>query len=122
MSVGNMYANHCMFIGRLTGDPELTQGDKTDRVNFTIAINSPHSRGTMYLRCVAWNETAHRIVRMCRKGYELMVQGEIDISIYQDKNHTDVKRTSVSLKVISFSSGSRPIHEKGVIKLPDLSL
>jgi len=115
----NMYANNCMFIGRLTSDPELTKGEVADRVNFTLALNPPGKDEGMYLRCVAWNEMAHKIVSSCHRGCEISVQGELDISTYNDRKYPDMKRTGVSLKISSFSVGSLPGRNKAAVKMPD---
>lgn len=114
-----MYANHCIFIGRLTSDPEMVQDPNADRVIFTLALNPPGKPKPMYIRCVAWNEIAYNISKSCQRGCEVSVQGELDISTYQDKNYPEMKRTSTSLKISSFSVGSRPARARAAVKMPE---
>ena len=114
-----MYANNCIFIGRLVSDPSLVQGEAEDRVNFTLALNPPGKNSPMYLSCVAWNDTAHHIVSVCGKGCEVSVQGELDISTYTEKKQPQVKRKSFSLKVNNFSVGTRSTKVKAAVKLPN---
>lgn len=74
--------NNVMLIGRLVSDPQLyTYGD-TAKVLLSLAVQRPHNRDTVdYIDCVAWSGLAQIIIKHCRKGDKIAIEG----AIRQDK-------------------------------------
>ena len=74
--------NKVMLIGRLVSDPQsYTYGDKTKAL-LSLAVQRPHNRDTVdYIDCVAWAGLAQIIIKHCRKGDKIAIEG----AIRQDK-------------------------------------
>lgn len=91
--------------GNLTADPETQNlNDGTMFTRFTIAQTSYQIKngqrqetGTVFMRCVAWRETAQHIAASLTKGMRVIAMGRLKTSTYQDKN--GVTRTGMELNV-----------------------
>lgn len=79
--------NKVMLIGRLVADPQLyTYGD-TAKVLLSLAVQRPHNRDTVdYIDCVAWSGLAQIIIKHCRKGDKIAIEGAIRQDKYLSKN------------------------------------
>lgn len=90
--------NQVTLIGRMARDVVLQRTQNgTPYIRFTLAVS--RTRGvnqiTDYINCVAWRQTAEFIVRTSVKGSLLLVQGEINVNTYYDKNNQP--RTNVDV-------------------------
>lgn len=94
--------------GRLTRDPEYTQGSEPskDRVNFTVASDRRYGDETEFTNCVMWGKRAGVINKYFAKGSEIVLLGEPQTRQYTDRDGN--KRKSTSCVVIDFDfCGSR---------------
>ena len=96
--------NACIFIGRLTNDPELkTTPNGVNVTSFSIAVdrpfqsNSGDDRITDFFNVVAWRSNAEFITKYFRKGSPICVQGYMTIRKYTDKDGNN--RTAFELVV-----------------------
>lgn len=94
--------NKHFIHGRLTRDPELTQGSEPnkDRVNFTVAVDRRFGDETDFIDCVMFGKRASVISKFFAKGSEIACSGEGQIRTYTDKE--GVKRKSYSIVVDDF--------------------
>ncbi len=104
-----MYINNFQCCGNLVADPDLRDHNGNPYAKFTLALNKPKQERPIYVDCIAWGSTGAGIAEYCRKGQEVYLCGEIDVSSYVDGN--GVTRKSISLKVREFSVGRSPRSE-----------
>lgn len=89
--------NQCVFMGRLTADPELrTTPQGASVTTFTIAVERPFQRSgdektTDFFNIVAWRNTAEFITKFFHKGNLICVQGYMTTRTYTDKNGVNRK-------------------------------
>ncbi|GAA5225064.1 single-stranded DNA-binding protein [Membranihabitans marinus] len=85
--------NQVQLIGRLGKDPELikTQSGKTKAV-LNIAVNYFYTNAagqkienTQWFRVIGWGGVAELMGKRLEKGYEVMVQGKLNKSSYENK-------------------------------------
>lgn len=80
--------NDCKFIGRITKDLELKESTNgTKYLLFDIAVqrrfkNNEDEYESDFINCIAFNKTAEFINNYAKKGYLIVVEGEI-----QNNNH-----------------------------------
>jgi len=81
--------NRVVLVGRITRDPELrTATSGRSIVSFTIAVDSKlknpdGTRGTSFINCVAFAQTAETMAKFTRKGSLLGVEGSLNQRKYQ---------------------------------------
>lgn len=105
--------NNVCEIGRLTSDVELKMTPSGKSVcSFTIAVYRTKEI-TDFLPCVAWRQTAERIVRYFRKGNMIGIKGSLQSRKFTDKKGN--KRTAIEIVVdeASFCESSKPQEEAG---------
>jgi len=87
--------NHCVFIGRLTRDPELRHTTGGDAVcTFSIAVNGYKEDEVCYITIESWGKSAENANKFLSKGSQVCVEG----SLKQDRWEKDGKKMS-TLKI-----------------------
>lgn len=85
--------NKCLFIGRLTRDPEArdTKGGKV--TSFGMAINRPYKdkdgnkqEDVCFIDFVAFGRVADIVNDYAKKGKELFVEGHMNLNKWEDKD------------------------------------
>lgn len=108
--------NHCVFMGRITRDPELrkTATDKSV-VSFSIACDRPYvadrEKETDFIDCTAWRGTAEFIARNFSKGSLIIVAGRMQNRVWTDKEGNNRKTTELVVSEAEFS-GEKPDKSK----------
>lgn len=93
--------NRCIFMGRMTRDPELRSTNSGKSVtSFTIACerdmkDKDGSRTTDFIDCVAWGPAAEFAAKYLGKGRMAIVDGRLQVRDWTDK--TGGKRKSVEV-------------------------
>ena len=97
--MSNINFNKVILGGRLTADPELKQTPQGVSVaTFSLAINRKGKDATTdFINCVAWRGTAEFISKYFTKGNSIVIDGEINVRNYQDKDNN--KRQAVEVLV-----------------------
>lgn len=97
--MANINFNKVILGGRLTADPELKQTPQgVSVVTFSLAINRKGKDATTdFINCVAWRGTAEFISKYFTKGNSIVIDGEINVRNYQDKDNN--KRQAVEVQV-----------------------
>lgn len=96
--------NKCIFKGRLGADPDVrTIPSGTMVVNFSIAVdrtykNKDGNRDTDWVPCVAWGPRAEIINKYFHKGSNILVETELQVTKYEDKDGN--KRTKYEFNVL----------------------
>lgn len=99
-----MALNYTALQGRLTKDPEvkMTQQSGTPVCQITIAVNRDYKNQegnteADFITCVAWKNTAEFIGKYFRKGQEIIIEGQLQVRSYTDKD--GAKRYVTEVKV-----------------------
>ena len=95
--------------GRLTRDPEFTQGSEPskDRVNFTVAADRRFGDEAEFTNCVMWGKRAGVIHKYFGKGSEIVILGEPQTRSYKDKDGNNRKSTSVVVIEFDFCGSKK---------------
>jgi len=102
--------NKIILYGRLTKNPELRDTQKGDSVaNFTLAVsrnftNKDGERDTDFIPCVAWNKQAEFISKHFQKGQPMLLEGRLQIRIYDDEDGNRHWLSEVMAEKIEFAS------------------
>ena len=86
--------NRVVLVGRLTRDPELRRTASGNSVStFTVAVdnrqkNPDGTRGTTFVPCVCFQQSADNVVRFTRKGALVGVEGRLNQRSYQRQDGT----------------------------------
>lgn len=117
-------------VGRITNNLELrkTQNGKTV-LSFTIAIDKRNKKkledagqnGTNFIRCIAWESTAHTIAGYCQKGDKIGITGTVETREYKHPNHSDVTVyvTEILVDTIELLGERRKQENNGMATVDD---
>lgn len=101
--------NVCVLMGRLTHSPELKTLKESGKnvLKFNLAINRPKRKDTDeqrtdFVDCVAWEKTAEFINRYFKKGDAIIVKGQLETRMYQDKQGNNRKATELLVREVDF--------------------
>ncbi|WP_424653125.1 single-stranded DNA-binding protein [Capnocytophaga sputigena] len=113
------------FIGRVTKDATAKQFEKSNVLNFTVAVNFP-TQGkdengntiydTIYLPCSKWNLQGdlNKVCERLKKGARIAVQGsKLEVTTHQDQN-TGKEYTNLNVVVQSFEVLDYPQQPQAV--------
>ncbi|AVM51533.1 single-stranded DNA-binding protein [Capnocytophaga sp. oral taxon 878] len=113
------------FIGRVTKDATAKQFEKSNVLNFTVAVNFP-TQGkdengdtiydTIYLPCSKWNLQGdlNKVCERLKKGARIAVQGsKLEVTVQQDQN-TGREYTNLNVVVQSFEVLDYPKQPQAV--------
>ena len=81
--------NQVVLVGRITKDPELRTATSGNSIcSFTVAVdnrlkNSDGSRGTSFISCVCFGQSAETTAKFTRKGSLVGVEGTLSQRKYQ---------------------------------------
>lgn len=103
--------NNCIFIGRLTAEPEIrmtTQGIPVAR--FTLAVDrrmSKENRTADFFDIEAWRGSAEFAEKYFHKGMRVAVQGEMRTRTYTDKEGIKRKAYTLAAENLEFADGRK---------------
>ncbi len=105
--------NRCIFIGRLTRDPETRQTTTGQNVcNFSIAINErwtdkagQKQERVEYVKVVVWGKMADSCARYLSKGSQVYVEGRLQTRQYQNKEGVTQYSTEINAESVQFLDG-----------------
>ena len=89
--------NKVELLGRTTADVELQKSkDGKEYARFTLAVQRKLDKEkTDFLDCVAFGKLAETIAKYVKKGNRIIVCGNIQTSIVENKDKTKTKYTSI---------------------------
>jgi single-strand DNA-binding protein len=97
-------------------DPELRKTPSDISLcRFDIAVSRPTSgdgeRVTDFFECTAWRGTAEAIVKYCKKGHKLCVEGTVQTRTYEDNNGVKRKVYDIAVKDVEFLTPKQETSE-----------
>jgi single-strand DNA-binding protein len=84
--------NNCQFVGRLGKDPEAktTKNGEGMFATFTMAVDKNSKKDAeskpLWLNITAFGKTAEFVTKYLTKGALVLVQGELEVQEYTDKD------------------------------------
>ena len=100
--------NRVVLVGRLTRDAELKRSASGSSIaTFTIAVdnrqkNPDGTRGTTFLPCVCFQQSADNLVRFTRKGALVGIEGRLNQRNYQRQDGTNGKVIEILCDSVQF--------------------
>lgn len=97
--------NRILVVGRLGKKPELRSTKQgTPVCNFSLATNSRRNdrEETLWLTVVTWGNLANTVVKYLDKGARILVEGELQMNEYKDKNQLNVSRPEIIANRVLF--------------------
>lgn len=99
--------NRVTLMGRMVRDPELrTTGAGVNVANFALAVDrdftSGGERGTDFIECVAWRNTADFVNSYFAKGQMAAVTGRLQLRDWTDNNGNKRKNAEVVVDAVYF--------------------
>ena len=77
--------NNATFIGRLTRDAELKQGQSNPFLTFSIAVDDGKD-ATLFIDCTHSVKDGSKLVNYMKKGQQVYVRGAVGVRTYQAKD------------------------------------
>lgn len=105
--------NHIDIMGRLCADPELRHTPTNVPVcTFRIANDTGRKDGdgnriTRFVTCVAWRGRGEFAVKYLTKGRLVVVEGELDIREYTDRDGVKRREPEIVVSEIHFADSKR---------------
>ena len=106
--------NRVVLVGRLTRDPELRRTQAGSSVcSFTVAVDSRQknpdgTRGTTFVPCVCFQQSADNVVKFTRKGSLVGVEGRLNQRSYQRQDGTKATVYEVLCDTVQFLDPKSP--------------
>ena len=100
--------NRVVLVGRLTRDPELRRtGSGNSVCSFSVAVdnrmkNPDGTRGTSFIPCVVFQQSADNMVRFLKKGALVGIEGRLNQRSYQRQDGTTAKVIEVVCDSVQF--------------------
>lgn len=97
--------NQVTISGHLGGNPEINEINGKKHAHASLAVSTFHTiRGkeSFWLPIKCWGYNAEKMEKDCKKGDSLVVQGEIRVESYKDREGKD--RTSTYVLVYEFKT------------------
>lgn len=112
-----MSLNTCIFMGRLTADPEVKKTNSdVSYAKFTVAVERNYKQGDTkiadFIPMVAWRGTADFIGKFFRKGDMIAVDGSLQSEKYTDKDGNNRTAFSVLVNNVAFCGGKNEAKPK----------
>lgn len=111
--------NNCIFIGRLTRDPEgKVSSSGTEYCTFSVAVdrsfkNKDGEREADFIPCKAWRAQSAFITKYFHKGDGIVVSGRLEVSKYVDKDGNNRTRYEIVAENVEFPPGRKSGGETG---------
>ena len=104
--------NRCIFVGRLTRDPEVSFSEKAQMsiARFTVAVDRiPKREGEPeadFFNCVAFDRKAEFVEQYWYSGMRVVVSGRMQNDNYTNKKGEKVYGVSLKADDVEFADGS----------------
>lgn len=120
--------NTITLYGRMTKDVEIRYAqNKPDMAigSFSVAVNRKFEKDkTDFFNCVAFGKTAENLEKFFHKGDRILLQGEVNIDEFTDKNGNKARATKVVVNNFDFiesksEKGQAEQKDDGFLNIPD---
>ena len=112
--------NRCIFVGRLTRDPEVSFSEKAQMsiARFTVAVDRiPKREGEPeadFFNCVAFDRKAEFVEQYWYSGMRVVVSGRMQNDNYTNKKGEKVYGVSLKADDVEFADGKREADNEQV--------
>lgn len=110
--------NSVILMGRLTKDPEITEG-KDDFIvaRYTLAVDRPFKnrdgeREADFIRCQAFGKAAEFAETYLEKGMMIAIKGQLRTGSYENKEGQTVYTTDVNVEQHFFTGSAKKEEEE----------
>ena len=93
--------NKVILMGRLTGNPDVRQGDKMF-ARYTLAVDR-YGEGSDFIPCVAFGKTAEFADKYLMQGMKILITGHIQTGNYTNREGKKVYTTDVVIESQEFT-------------------
>lgn len=97
--------NNTSFIGNLAADPVVKQVGDQMVVNFRVAVNKVYKgqEKTTWINCSAWNESAEYALEHLKKGSQVYLSGELEVSTWERTVVAPISKEEFVIKMDMYS-------------------
>lgn len=96
-----MNFNKIIMIGRIVNNLDLLEANSNlTYIKFNLAVNEFKNsviENTIFVKCIAFKETAKYLFNYANKGYLILVEGKLKLNTYIDKEN--IKREKIEILV-----------------------
>lgn len=116
--------NKVIMMGRITKDLELkTTTSGVSVLSFSIAVDRRFSQNgekvTDFFNVVAWRNSAEFIANYFHKGDAILIEGEMQTRVYEDKNGVQRMAYEIIVDRASFTGSKKSNNvEAGAVPVP----
>lgn len=108
--------NNINLTGRLTKDPELKQTPNgVNYARFTLAVSrgkvKEGQQATDFIPCVAWQKTAEILVKYCKKGKLLGLNGRLSAQQYEKDGQKKIGFEVIALSLEMLGGNESKVQE-----------
>ena len=105
--------NSIQLVGRLTKDPELTQGQNATYCRFCVAVPRGYGKDkvTDFFNCTAFGKVAEAVSEYIKKGEQIAVQGRMEFTTKDKITYANVSVTNVTF-ISTKVNGNADTEEK----------
>lgn len=101
--------NKVILVGHVGKDPEAKHFEKSNKVNFSVAISTyGQNEQTIWLSVEAWNKTADFVEAYIHKGDAVLIDGEIAIDEWEKDGQKRSKTYVKAFRVESLGRKPKP--------------
>lgn len=94
--------NYASISGRLTRDVEVREGKNSTFANITLAVDNFYKDSADFINCTVWGNQAENLAKYMHKGDKILVSGELNQNVYEDKNGTKHYETYINVQRVEF--------------------
>lgn len=112
--------NRIIIMGRLTRDPELrSTPNGTSVASFTLAVDRDFKnkqtgeKETDFIDMIAWRSTAEFVARYFTKGRMAVVEGRLQIRLWEDRDGNKRKSAEVIADSVYFGDSKKDTDDRG---------
>lgn len=112
--------NQCIFVGRLTGDPEIWIAENEARTvigKMYIAVDrkvkKDMEKKADFFRCICFGKLAEFAEKYLKKGKRIAVKGRIENESFTAKDETKVSYPQLIVEGIEFADGKDEPDQTG---------
>lgn len=117
--------NKVIMIGRTTEKPNTKTAKNGGLFTvFNLAVNRTYEKETDFFQCISFGRTAEVILKYVEKGDLILVEGEIQINKWQDRNGVNRETPQIIIRNVVFLETKKKgrVEEKSIKEDEDIDL
>lgn len=107
--------NKIVICGRLTRDPEITQGANKSVAKYSVAVDRKIKQDghpeADFFNCVAFGKTAEFAEKYLKKGTKMLIAGRIECEPYTNKDGKKQYPWTLIVEEQEFAEGKKAAEE-----------